>query len=65
MRLNVSLPGNIIGGFIAAVIFFVIGVATGGNVVAAIGLAVILGIVVVAISFVISGTIIASRRRRS
>ncbi|MGI9185441.1 MAG: hypothetical protein ACR2GZ_10870 [Solirubrobacteraceae bacterium] len=65
MRLNVSLPGNIIGGLIAAVIFFVIDVATGGNVVAAIGLAVILGIVVVAISFVISRTIIASRRRRS
>ncbi len=39
MRLNVSLSGNIIGGLIAAVIFFVIDVATGGNVVAAIGLA--------------------------
>ncbi len=65
MRLNVSLPGNIIGGLIAAVIFFVIDVATGGNVVAAIGLAVILGIVVVAISFVISRTIIASKRKRS
>jgi len=39
MRLNVSLSGNIIDGLIAAVIFFVIDVATGGNVVAAIGLA--------------------------
>jgi hypothetical protein len=55
----------IISGLIAAVIFFVIDVATGGGVVSAIGLGVILGIVVVAISFAISRTIMASMRKRS
>jgi hypothetical protein len=54
-----------ISGLIAAVIFFVIDVATGGGVVSAIGFAVIVGIVVVAISFVISRTIVASLRKRS
>ena len=56
---------SIISGLIAAVIFFVIDVATGGGVVSAIGLAVILGIVVVAISLVISRMIVANRRKRS
>ena len=54
-----------ISGLIAAVIFFVIDVATGGGVVTAIGLGVIVGIVVLAISFVISRTIVASLRQRS
>jgi hypothetical protein len=54
----------IISGLIAAMIFFVIDVATGGSVVSAIGLAVIIGLVVVAISLVVSRTIIASRRKR-
>jgi hypothetical protein len=53
-----------ISGLIAAVIFFVIDVATGGGVISAIGLAVIVGIVVVAISFVISRAIVASLRKR-
>ena len=48
---------SIISGLVAAVIFFVIDVATGGGVVSAIGLAVLTGLVVVAISFVISRTI--------
>jgi hypothetical protein len=55
----------IISGLIAAVIFVVIDVATGGGVVSAVGLAVILGIVVVAISFLISRTIIASMGKHS
>ena len=54
-----------ISGLIAAVIFFVIDVATGGGVVSAIGLGMIVGIVVLAISFVISRTIVASLRKRS
>jgi len=54
-----------ISGLIAAVIFFVIDVATGGGVVSAIGLGVLVGIVVLAISFVISRTIVASLRKRS
>jgi hypothetical protein len=54
-----------ISGLIAALIFFVIEIATGGGVVSAIGLAVIVGIVVIAISFVISRTITASLRKRS
>jgi hypothetical protein len=54
----------IVSGLIAAVIFFVIDVATGGGVVSAIGVGVILGIVVVVISFVISRTITASMRNR-
>jgi hypothetical protein len=56
---------SIISGLIAAVIFFVIDVATGGGVVSAIGLAVILGIFVAAIFFAISRTIIAGMRNRS
>ncbi len=56
---------SIISGLVAAVIFFVIDVATGGGVVSAIGLAVILGIVVVAISLVISRMLIANMRKRS
>ena len=56
---------SIISGLVAAVIFFVVDVATGGGVVSAIGLAVILGIVVVAISLVISRMIVANRRKRS
>ena len=53
-----------VSGLIAAVIFFVIDVATGGGVVSAIGLAVITGIVVVVISFMISRAVIANMRRR-
>jgi hypothetical protein len=56
---------SIISGLIAAVIFFVIDVSTGGGVVSAIGLAVILGIVVVAISFMIYRAIVASLRKSS
>ena len=56
---------SIISGLIAAVIFFVIDVATGGGVVSAIGLGMIVGIVVLAISFVISRTIVTSLRKRS
>jgi hypothetical protein len=56
---------SIVSGLIAAVIFVVVDVATGGGVVSAIGLAVILGIVVAAISFAISRTIIASLRKPS
>jgi hypothetical protein len=56
---------SIISGLIAAVIFLVIDVATGGRVVSAIGLAVILGILVTAISFAISRTITARMRNRS
>ena len=56
---------SIISGLIAAVIFFVIDVATGGGVLSAIGLAVILGILVTAISFAISRTIIARMHNRS
>ncbi len=56
---------SIISGWVAAVIFFVIDVASGGGVVSAIGLAVILGIVVIAISLVISRMIIANMRKRS
>lgn len=54
-----------ISGLIAAVIFFVVDIATGGGVVSAIGLAVILGMFAIAISFVISRTITASLRKRS
>jgi hypothetical protein len=54
-----------ISGLLAAVIFFIIDVATGGGVVSAIGLAVIVGLVGLAISFAISRTIIASLRKRS
>jgi hypothetical protein len=50
---------------IAAVIFFVIDVATGGRVLSAIGFTVILGILVTAISFAISRTIIARMHNRS
>jgi hypothetical protein len=64
MRLNVSPLGNAISGCIAALIYFVIYVATGGNVAPAIGEAVILGIAVFAISFVISRAIVASKRSR-
>ena len=56
---------SIISGLIAAVIFFVIDVATGGGVVSAIGLAVILGLLVTAISFAISRTITARMRNSS
>ena len=56
---------SIISSLIAAVIFFVIDVATGGGVVSAIGLAVILGIFVTAIFFAISRTIIARMCNRS
>ena len=54
-----------ISGLIAAVIFFVIDVATGGGVVSAIGLAVVVGIVTVAISFAVSRAIIVSLHKRS
>jgi hypothetical protein len=54
-----------ISGLIAAMIFFVIDVVTGGGVVSAIGLGVIVGIVVIAISFVISRTITANVNKRS
>jgi hypothetical protein len=54
-----------ISGLIAALIFFVIDIATGGGVVSAVGLAVLVGIVAVAISVVISRTITASWRKRS
>ena len=63
MRLNVSPAGNAISGCIAAVIYFVIDVATGGNVGPAILKAAIIGIVVFAISFLISRAIIAGRKR--
>jgi hypothetical protein len=56
---------SIISGLIAAVIFFVIDVATGGGVGSAIGFAVILGILVTAISFAITRTVIARTRNRS
>jgi hypothetical protein len=56
---------SIISGLIAAVIFLVIDVATGGGVVSAIGFAVILGIFVAAISFAIARTIMARMRDRS
>jgi hypothetical protein len=56
---------SIISGSIAAVIFFVIDLATGGGVLSAIGLAVILGIFVTAISFAISRTIIARMHNHS
>ena len=56
---------SIISGWIAAVIFFVIDVATGGGVVSAIGLAVIIGIVVVAIFLVITRAMVASTRKRA
>jgi hypothetical protein len=56
---------SIISGLIAAVIFFVVDVATGGGVLSAIGLAVILGILVTAISFAISRTILARMHNRS
>ena len=56
---------SMISGLVAAVIFFVIDVATGGGVLSAIGLAVILGILVTAISFAISRTIIARMHNRS
>jgi hypothetical protein len=55
----------IISGLIAAVIFFVIDVVTGGGVVSAIGLSVIIGVVTVAVSFLISRTIIASKHKRT
>jgi hypothetical protein len=55
---------GIISGLIAAVIFFVIDVATGGGVLSAIGLAVVLGILVAAIFFAISHTIIARTHNR-
>jgi hypothetical protein len=54
----------IISGLIAAVIFFVIDVATGGGVVSAIGLGVIVGSVAVMISYVISHALVASMRKR-
>lgn len=60
-----EMDRSIISGLVAAVIFFVVDVATGGGVVSAIGLALILGVMVVAIAFVISHTIIASIRKRS
>ena len=65
MRLNLSRVGNAIGGCIAALIYFIIDVATGGNVGSAILGAVIIGIVTFAISFLISRAIIAARRSRS
>jgi hypothetical protein len=55
----------LISGLIAALIFFVIYVLTGGGVVSAIGLSVIIGVVTVAVSFVISRTISASMRKRT
>jgi hypothetical protein len=55
----------LISGLIAALIFFVIDVVTGGGVVSAIGLSVIVGVVTVAVSFVISRTIVASMRNRT
>jgi hypothetical protein len=55
----------IISGLIAALIFFVVDVVTGGGVVSAIGLSVIVGVVTVAVSFAISRTIIASMRKRT
>jgi hypothetical protein len=55
----------IVSGWIAALIFFVVDVVTGGGVVSAIGLSVIIGVVTVAVSFVISRTIIASMRKRT
>jgi hypothetical protein len=60
-----AMDRSIISGLIAAVIFFIIDVATGGGVLSAIGLAVIIGIAVVAISFVISRAMSASIRRRA
>jgi hypothetical protein len=65
MRRNEWQLYNVIYGSIAAVIFFVIDVATGGKVVAAVGQAVIIGIVAVAISFKISHTIVARRHTHS
>ena len=65
MRLNIWQRNNIIYGLIAAVIFFVLDVTTGGGVVAAVGQSLIIGIVAVAISFKISRTIIARRHRLS
>jgi hypothetical protein len=56
---------SIISGLIAALIFFVIDVVTGGGVVSAIGLAVIIGVGTVAVSFVISRSITTNLRRRS
>ncbi len=61
MKLNVSPLGNVIGGVIAAAIYFVVDVATGGRVGAALLGAVILGVIVFAISFVVSRMIVASR----
>lgn len=63
MRLNMSLRGNAISGCIAALIYFVIDLATGGDIAPAIIEAAIIGIVVFAISFMISRAIIASKRR--
>jgi hypothetical protein len=55
----------IITGSIAALIFFVIDVVTGGGVGSAVALAVIIGLVTIIVSFVISRTIIASMRKRT
>ena len=65
MRLNIWQRNNIIYGLIAAVIFFVLDVTTGGGVVAAVGQSLIIGIVAIAISFKISRTVIARRHRHS
>ena len=65
MRLNVWQLNTIIYGVIAAVIFFVLDVTTGGGVVAAVGQSLIIGIVAIAISFKISRTVIARRHRHS
>jgi hypothetical protein len=55
----------LLSGLLAGLIFFVIDVVTGGGVVSAIGLSVIIGVVTVAVSFVISRTLVASMRKRS
>lgn len=52
-----------IAGVIAAVIYFIIALATGGGFGSVLLGAVILGIVVVVISFVISWAIVAARTR--
>ncbi|MGI8571939.1 MAG: hypothetical protein ACR2L9_04835 [Solirubrobacteraceae bacterium] len=65
MRHNMWQPNNVIYGVTAAVVFFIVDVSTGGGVAWAVGQAVILGIVTVAISFKISRTIVARRQMHS
>jgi len=59
------LRSNIIGGCISGLIYFIVDIATGGNVAAALGGGVLLAVAVSAFAFTVSRTVVASKRRAS